>query len=204
MVGVALVLSALAASRMMGDSAEVTAVVPKELTDWDRAADFGVVSGTPGAKATLMVFSDFECPACGRYNSVLEQVKDEFRDDLRFIHLHFPLSQHRFALPAARASECAHELGQFDRFASELYESQDSLGLKSWGALAAEAGISDTARVSACAWSSVPVARIERSIEFARSNGIASTPTIVLNGIPYAQPPALEVLRADVRRILGQ
>jgi protein-disulfide isomerase len=45
------------------------------------------------------------------------------------IYIHFPLTGHRFAMPAARAAECAGNQGRFQAMYDQLFDGQDSF----WG-----------------------------------------------------------------------
>lgn len=54
-------------------------------------------------------------------------------DDIAFYLVHLPLPGHRFARPAARASECAHAEGRFAEMVDAIYDSQDSLGSRGRG-----------------------------------------------------------------------
>lgn len=94
---------------------------------------------------------------------------------------------HRFAMGAARGAECAEKVGKFGEWVDLVYSKQDSLGLKSWGAFALEAGISDTATISRCATDPAPVTRIEAGRAFGDRLHVRGTPTVIVNGwlLPY-------------------
>src|SRR5690606_16614226 len=69
--------------------------------------------GPKDAKVTIVAFSDFECPFCARANPTLQQILDTYKDDVRIVFRHLPLSFHRNAKPAAEAAMAAHEQGKF-------------------------------------------------------------------------------------------
>ncbi len=74
------------------------------------------ILGNPNAPVTIVEFSDFECPFCQRFFvDALQQIKENYiaSNQVRFVYKHFPLSIHNKAIPAAIASECAGEQGQF-------------------------------------------------------------------------------------------
>lgn len=98
----------------------------------------------------VIVFSDYECPACKALAGRLKSL--ELRPDLKFVvqFRHYPLSHHSFARPAAIASECAREQGRWAAMHTALYGSQDRFGEVSWGQYAAQADVPDSARFSAC------------------------------------------------------
>lgn len=84
-------------------TADYTAIRPVDDTDHIR--------GNKDAAVTLIEYSDFECPFCGQFKPTVDQVMEEFGDDVRLVYRHFPLeSIHPNARPAAVASECVAEL----------------------------------------------------------------------------------------------
>lgn len=155
---------------------------PVYVDRWREALPLGrYVGGQAGAPTKIVAFVDFECPGCAVFHQVLERVVAE-RRDVEALYVHYPLDYHRFALPAARAGECAADLGSFDVWASAVFRKRDSIGLKSWGSFAQEAGILDTARIAACAGSAASVAAIDRGMAFAGEIRLDATPTVIVNG----------------------
>ncbi|MEE2779729.1 MAG: thioredoxin domain-containing protein, partial [Myxococcota bacterium] len=69
--------------------------------------------GSAEAPVTLMLFSDYECPYCVQAAPMLEAAQAHFGDRVSLVYKHFPLTFHPRAAPAARASICAGEQGQF-------------------------------------------------------------------------------------------
>jgi protein-disulfide isomerase len=72
--------------------------------------------GMPHAKATVVEFSDFECPFCRRYTlETFPQVKNAFVDSglISYAFIHLPLSIHPHAMLAATAAECARHQDRF-------------------------------------------------------------------------------------------
>ena len=69
------------------------------------SADDDPFSGNADAKATLIVFDDFECPFCAKMHDSVNDVRDIFSDDeLKIVFRDFPLSFHEQAMPAAKAA----------------------------------------------------------------------------------------------------
>ena len=105
---------------------------------------------------------------------------------------------HRFAAPAARAAECAHEAGRLLPWIRTVYAQQDSLGLKTWGALAADAGLPDTALIGKCAMDLSRNGPIDAGTSMGDSAGVGFTPTIVVNGRRLSEVPSAVELRKIV------
>lgn len=76
-------------------------------------------------KVTLVEFGDFQCPACGAFFPIVEQIKSAHTDTVEFVFRHFPLSQHANAIPAALAAEAAGKQGQFWNMYEVLYKNQN-------------------------------------------------------------------------------
>ena len=83
--------------------------------------------GNASASAYLVEFSDFQCPACGAYEPIVEQVRLNFKDKLLFVYRQFPLTQHEHADKAARASEAAARQGKFWEMHDALFSKQANL-----------------------------------------------------------------------------
>lgn len=83
------------------------------------------VLGDPNAKIAIVVFSDFECPFCGRFSrDVLPSIKRDYIDSgrVQLVFRHFPLDRiHRRARPAAEAGECAARQGKFWTFHDAMF-----------------------------------------------------------------------------------
>src|SRR5688572_15092390 len=72
------------------------------------------VIGEGSTGVVLMEYGDFECPACGQYYPVVEQVAEKYKEQITFQFRHLPLVQiHQSALAAHRAAEAADKQGKF-------------------------------------------------------------------------------------------
>ena len=166
---------------------------------WRDALKVGVRSGDSSAPVTVVVFSDLECPVCADLHQTLREVVRRHAHEVSTVFVHFPLTMHRFALPAARAAECAGARGRFDQFVDIVYDKQDSLGLKSWSSYASEAGIADTAAIDACARAGAAVPRIQAGRTLGARWAIRGTPTVFINGNRYDAAPSMEDFDAAIR-----
>ncbi len=89
------------------------------------------VQGNTNAKVTLIEFSDYQCPFCGRYYSQTEgQIKKEYIDTgkVKFYYRDFPLSQiHPGAQKAAEAARCAGDQGKYWQYHDLVFENQTNI-----------------------------------------------------------------------------
>jgi protein-disulfide isomerase len=80
-------------------------------------------NGPEDAPITIVEFSDFQCPFCGRfYNETYQPLLDAYPGQIRFVYRHLPLTSiHPEAFPAAEASMCANEQGSFWQYHDALF-----------------------------------------------------------------------------------
>ena len=83
--------------------------------------------GGEDAGVTVVEFSDFQCPFCGRVNGTLEQVQEEYGDDVRIVFKHLPLRMHAQAPLAHAASEAAKNQGKFWEMHDLIFANQRQL-----------------------------------------------------------------------------
>ena len=143
----------------------------------------------------MVVYDDFECPYCGKFQTTLIQAREEYEDEVRFVFRHFPLSFHANAHIAAVASECAAEQGKFWEFADALYE-QDSLGEDAYKAVASSLGL-NMSDFNKCIISDKYDQKINSQMAAGSAAGIQGTPGSFINGelvsgaIPYESLKAI-------------
>lgn len=81
--------------------------------------------GETDVKVTLVEYSDFQCPACRAYYSIVEKIIQKYKDQISFEYRHYLLTTiHRNAFAAARASEAAGEQNKFWEMYRQLFENQ--------------------------------------------------------------------------------
>ena len=85
----------------------------------------GHIRGKADAPVTLVEFGDYQCPACGAYYPIIEEVLRRYPDKVKLEFHHYPLIQvHPHALKAAKAAEAAGEQGKFWEMHDKLYQNQ--------------------------------------------------------------------------------
>lgn len=153
----------------------------QSVRDWATLAAVGHSQGPANAPVTIVEFADFECPACRVFAPTLDSALMRDSAGIRFVFRHLPLPRHRFAMRAARASECAADQSRFFEMYKALFTYQDSLGIRPWTWYAQTAGVPDTARFSTCVKSDAPMAAVARDSIAAEGLGIRGTPTVLIN-----------------------
>jgi protein-disulfide isomerase len=119
---------------------EANAPISADLAQRQIAGD-GPGFGPKDAKLTIVEYSDFQCPYCGRAASVVTKVKEKYGQKVRFVFRQFPLSMHPEAGLAAEAALAAHAQGKFWPFHDLLFQHQRELDRASLEKYAKEAGL---------------------------------------------------------------
>ena len=173
---------------------------PVQVTNWRDYARGGHRSGPDDAIVTMVVFSDFQCPACRLLATHAKALRMEFPGQLAIVHRHSPLPMHPFAIQAALASECAGRQDRFAAFHDALFVEQPAIGLAPWTRFAAAAGVPDVTAFDQCMAAGGPSPTLHADTLAARELKVAGTPTLLVNGLRFTGTPPLDTLRAVVAR----
>ena len=149
--------------------------------------------GNADAPVTIIEFSDYQCPFCGRfYSQTLPSIKRDYIDTgkVRFAYKDFPLeSIHPEATPAANAARCAGEQGKYWEFHDKTFENQDLLSTASYNQWAQEIGL-NTAPFAECVKSNKYASAVRDDLRTGSAAGVQGTPAFLINGllVSGAQP----------------
>ena len=163
--------------------------------------------GSDSAKVTVVEFSDFECPACGRAEPVLREVIDSMGSKILFVFRNYPLDKacnggvkhdmHKLACQAAGVGRCSGQFGKFWQFHDKSFAEQDKISLeniKSWGR---DAGLT-ASQIDQCLASNDIMAKIKDDIAQGDLAGVTGTPAIFINGKKYAGGLSVSELNAAI------
>lgn len=175
------------------------------------------VLGPPNAPHTVVVFSDFQCPACTRFAYVIGKVQQQLAASqaaragktgspaellayapFKIVFKHFPLNsdcnpyyrptlvdlKHAYACDAAAAAEAARLLGgdeAFWKMHDLLFANRAMLAKNPYRALAQQVGL-DPDRFDEVRKAPETLARVQADAAQAKAVGVASTPSIFLDG----------------------
>ncbi len=185
-------------NRMLGEAAWEL-LVPAFRIDIETAGHAAL--GPDDAPIEMIVFSDFECPYCRRFNDSLDQLREEYSDEVRVVFRHLPLrSIHPLAQKAAEASICAGDQGKFWEYHDALWTDSD-LGadvLEQHGRLL---GL-DTEAFAECLNSGRHYQRVQDDYETALNLGLTGTPAVFVNGRHIGGYVAFPALKNQVEREL--
>lgn len=74
------------------------------------------MKGDKNAKLALLIFTDYQCPFCGRHARDTEpQIEKEYIETgkMKMVFMDFPLDMHKNAMKAHEAGLCAADQGKF-------------------------------------------------------------------------------------------
>jgi protein-disulfide isomerase len=163
-----------------------------EKTAWKMPLGKSPVRGPATAAVTIVEFSDFQCPFCGRAEKTLEELRGAYGDRIRIVWKNEPLPFHPRAEPAAElALEARAEKGDAGFWDAHDRIFKDQSKLEDDDLLAhARAMHLDAAKAAAAIRTHAHKAAIEADADLADELNAAGTPTFFVNGrrLVGAQP----------------
>lgn len=139
----------------------------------------GAAMGNGSARAVVVVFSDFECPFCGRFaRETLPAIVDDFVKPglIRFGFRHLPLDgMHPNAMSAAQSAECARSEDRFWQMHDALFTLPMRLAPSDIRKHASAVGL-ESSRFQGCLSQSANEA-IRADLDPAERLGVKGTPT---------------------------
>ena len=149
----------------------------------------GPSRGPNDAKITMIEFSDFECPFCGRAHETVDKVMAKYEGKVHLVFRQFPLSFHPHARKAAEAAVCADEQGKFWQMHDWMFTNQQKLEINELKETAGTLGL-DKTKFAECLDGNKSAKSVEEDMAAGEKNGVSGTPAFFINGIPLsgAQP----------------
>lgn len=150
--------------------------------------------GKLDSPVVLTEFVDFQCEACYGYYPYVKELKEKYKDTVKFQIRNFPItSGHQFAMQAARNAEAAARQGKFWEMHDQLFEGQ-----KTWersqspqsifDGYAQEIGL-DITKFKQDFESAEIAAVINQDLKEVQASGGTGTPTFWLNGKRITENP---------------
>lgn len=165
------------------------------------SADPAMAKGPAAAPVTIFEWSDYECPFCQRVQEVLQRLRGEFPDTVRFVFKDFPLRSHPNALPAALAARCAGAQGRYWEYHDLLFVGQPDLSRNDLIGYARRLGL-DAPALTEC----LDAGRFRDAIladqREGREAGVRATPTFFINQRKIEGALPLDAFRDAIKRAL--
>jgi len=163
--------------------------------------------GPSDALVTIVEFSDFECPFCGRVGPTIEQLQKDYGNKIRVVWRNQPLPFHQNAMPAAQAAMEAFAQGKSEKFWAmhdKLFANKSALSRADLEKYAGEIGL-DVAKFKAALDANKHEAAIKADQELAATVGARGTPAFFINGrnLRGAQPVEKfkEIIDDELKRV---
>jgi len=149
--------------------------------------DDDAVLGDPDAPVTIIEFSDYQCPFCGKFwAETLPSIKSQYIDTgkVKLVYRDFPLTSiHPLATPAAEAAECVRDQGGDEAYYEmhdKIFGNQPSLSTANLDIWAQEIGYD----ISSCLESGKFRSEVQKDLADAQAAGGRGTPYFLVNGNP--------------------
>jgi protein-disulfide isomerase len=203
-VGVAFIAIAIVAGITIGNGAggddtsqEQERAVDSRLSLSSLASSGSPVRGEESAPITIVEFSDFQCPNCGRFaRNTAPQIVEEYiaTGMVNMVYKHFPI-RGPDSMAASLSSQCAGDQGKFWEFHDMLFNNQEAEG-SGWASaenmkgFASELGL-DSEAFNSCLDSEKYRSLVESDLAFGKEIGVTGTPTFVIVNSDGSEPEGI-------------
>jgi len=145
--------------------------------------------GAADAPVTIVEYSSYQCPFCGRVQPTLKEIAEKFPNDVRLVFKQHPLPNQANSGPAAEAALEAHAQGKFWEFHDLLLANQRAIARPDLERYAEQVGLDMNAFRQALD-TGKHKERVQKDLADAGKAGIRGTPNFLINGrnVVGAQP----------------
>jgi protein-disulfide isomerase len=162
----------------------------------------------------LIEYGDYECPACGEYEPIVQQIYKTYSDRVLFVFRDFPLYQiHPFAMISAQATDAADLQGKYWEMHDLLYSKQSEWSTNSslspsdvvskyFNGYAQSLGL-DVAKFGTDINSDAVKARVQSDLALGNAAQIDHTPTFFINNVQVANPQSQADFQKDLDAALA-
>ncbi len=164
--------------------------------------------GNPDAKVTLVEYSEYKCPYCKYAAFKLKPFLQEFKNDIRFVFINFPLDKtcnpdlkqqiHAGACKAAKSGICAQAQGKFWQMHDALFRNQRRLNNSFYKSTIKKLGL-DADVFNECLMSDQTKVRLDSELASAKKAMVHGTPSIFLNGRKIGRWQNIDYMRELIR-----
>lgn len=137
--------------------------------------------GVANPTVTIIEFGDFECEACGQMHPILEDLLNEFPDDLLYVWKDMPVpTKHKYSEIAALAGRCAQDENKFWQYHDQLFDQQKLFPLNPWSDIAVSIGLNEEV-FNSCLENKLHRDLVIQGYFIGRTLGIDRTPSFFIN-----------------------
>lgn len=175
----------------------------------DLLADDDPFIGPVDAPITIVEFSAYACPFCGRhFNETMVPLLENYGDYIRYVYRDFPSINPDVSYPASFAANCALEQDMFWEYHDALFSDQTGLIQSGGGTgyliqLASDISL-NTATFTTCLTNNTYVDEVNVDFNAGVAAGITGTPSFFINGTAHSGARPYEYFEAIVQRELTE
>jgi protein-disulfide isomerase len=138
--------------------------------------------GPPDAPVTIVIFSDFQCPFCGRAAATMDKLENKYPGKIRFKFVSKILPFHKKAQLAHQAAYAAWDQGKFWEYHDLLFANQMALDENDLIMIAKKLGLNPM-KFRKDMSSNKHQKDFDRDEELSREVDVRGTPNFFVNGI---------------------
>ncbi|MDB4965579.1 MAG: Periplasmic thiol:disulfide interchange protein DsbA [Myxococcales bacterium] len=149
------------------------------------------------AKVTIVEFSDFQCPFCGRVEPTVDQVMKDYGQQVRVAFKQLPLPFHQNAHVAAEAALAAKAQGKFWEMHGVMFKNQQALDRPSLEKYAQQVGL-NVDKFKADLDSGKYKQKVDAELAEGNKIGARGTPSFFINGKPFVGAQPYEAFKGKI------
>lgn len=142
-------------------------------------------SGPGDGRVVLVEFFDYGCPACQEFAPQLKEVVEAYPTDVVLYYKQFPLDAHEDSKGAAQGALAAHKQGKYLEYHELLFGNPNAHKKDALVGYARKLGL-DMKKWEADYAAAEPLVNADKNE--GEEMGVASTPTLYINGRRYGGP----------------
>jgi len=145
------------------------------------SVDDDPMKGNKNAKVTIIEFTDYQCPFCGRARPTINQVLDTYGKKVHYVLRDFPLDFHPQAKKASEAAHCAGDQEMYWEYSDILWKNQRALDEANLKKYAKQLKLVQE-EFDQCLDSGKYTKEVEKDMADGVKAGVTGTPSFFING----------------------
>ncbi|HEY8143779.1 MAG TPA: thioredoxin domain-containing protein, partial [Kofleriaceae bacterium] len=162
--------------------------------------DRGPSRGPANAPVTIIVFTDFQCSYCGQVLGTIDELWDDYPDQLRLVVKQFPV--HDTAVLAGEAALAADAQGKFWELHDLMMANQEDLSEKAILDYGARAGL-DVKKLRAALDKHSYKGALQAEVSAGKEAKVQGTPCFFINGKQFTGARPIEDFRREIDAALS-
>ena len=160
-------------------------------------------TGRASAPVTIVEFGCFACPNTAKQAPAVQKLIEHFGQQIQFVYVDFPISEHQYATEAAIAARCVREQSDlaYWQYHFTIFENQDQLSPANLRVWAGEVGV-DLDQYDLCIAGQEASSIVADATSLSERVGVYGTPTFFIGNESLVGVQPYKLLRAKVSEAL--